>query len=47
MNKLLTLLLMAASINLTACNTIKGAGEDIQAGGKAISRSASEVKAKL
>ena len=37
---LLGLLLLAAS----ACNTMEGAGEDIQSGGEAIERSAEDTK---
>jgi entericidin B len=32
-------LLVLASMVLCGCNTIRGAGEDIEAGGKAIQRS--------
>ncbi|MBW5406386.1 entericidin A/B family lipoprotein [Morganella morganii] len=31
---------LAIALTLTACNTTRGAGEDIQAGGKAIERAA-------
>jgi predicted small secreted protein len=41
MKKLIaTLLLLAALPLLGACNTTAGAGQDIQAGGKAIEKSA-------
>ena len=30
-----------------ACNTVEGAGQDIQAGGQAISNTASEVKQEI
>ncbi len=33
--------------SLTACNTFSGAGEDVQAGGRAIERSADSVQKKL
>lgn len=29
---------------LTACNTVAGVGEDVEAGGKAIQKGAAEVK---
>jgi entericidin B len=36
----LTLLLVVSfTVGLSACNTIRGAGQDIEAGGKAIQRS--------
>lgn len=34
-------------LGLTACNTISGAGKDIQATGKAISNTADKVKKEL
>lgn len=41
--KLLSLLgLVIASISLTACNTVKGAGQDIEAAGDSIENTASE-----
>jgi entericidin B len=40
--KILAILLIPAM--LTACNTIEGAGQDIQAGGNAIEKSAKENK---
>lgn len=42
---LMTLLLTTSA--LTACNTIGGAGEDIKAGGDAISDTADDVKDKM
>ena len=33
-----------ALLSLAACNTMEGAGEDIQAGGKALERSAERNK---
>lgn len=36
-------IILTASI-LTGCNTIHGAGEDLQAGGKALTKSANENK---
>lgn len=35
------------ALSLNACNTVDGAGEDIQSGGHAISRSAEHVQAKM
>jgi entericidin B len=42
MRNSLTLLVLLATI--AACNTIQGAGEDINAAGKAISNSAQKTK---
>ena len=33
------LLVVSCAVGLSACNTIRGAGQDIEAGGKAIQRS--------
>jgi len=33
--------------SLTACNTFEGAGQDVQAGGRAIERSADNVQKKM
>lgn len=35
---------MALSIGLSACNTVKGAGEDVQAAGEAVSNTAEDAK---
>ncbi|AWK87447.1 entericidin A/B family lipoprotein [Azospirillum thermophilum] len=32
---------------LSACNTIEGAGQDVQAGGRAVERSADSVQKKM
>lgn len=40
--RLLAVLLFSAG--LAACNTIQGAGEDIEQGGEAVSESAEEVE---
>lgn len=39
-----TLLLSALSPLLTACNTAAGAGQDVSAAGRAVTRSANEVR---
>lgn len=41
---LATLFLAVAAAPLTGCNTVEGAGKDIQQGGKAIKDEASEHK---
>jgi predicted small secreted protein len=43
MRRSITLLLAAAAM-LTACNTIGGAGKDLSSAGKAISKTAEDVK---
>ena len=44
MNKMLTLLALLLAIGTTACNTVEGAGEDIQAAGNAIEDAAEDEK---
>ena len=44
---LLGLALMLASLSLAACNTMEGAGKDVQKGGQAIEEAAKDVKSKL
>lgn len=41
---LATLFLVGATASLTGCNTVEGAGKDIQQGGKAIKDEANEHK---
>lgn len=43
MRRSITLLLAAAAM-LTACNTISGAGKDLSSAGKAITKTAEDVK---
>jgi entericidin B len=43
----LAMLLATATIALSACNTIEGAGQDLKAGGEAISKTANDVKKKI
>lgn len=46
MTRALTLLaLLALTLTLTACATIDGAGQDLQAAGTAVSNAAKEAKA--
>jgi predicted small secreted protein len=45
MKKLLVIL--AAAFAVTGCNTVAGAGKDIEAGGKAIEKSAQDTKKKM
>ncbi len=44
MNKLVALILTMTIAGLFGCNTMEGAGRDIQAGGKAVSHTAKDVK---
>ena len=39
--------IIAAMIALTGCNTISGAGKDVEAGGKAIEKAADDTKKKM
>ena len=41
---LATIFLAGMTVTLTACNTVEGAGKDIQQGGKAIKDEANENK---
>ena len=41
------LVITAALFALAGCNTISGAGKDIEAGGKAIEKSAEDTKKKM
>jgi predicted small secreted protein len=44
MKKLITLLVLVSIAGLVGCNTIEGAGKDIQRGGEAVSDTAKDVK---
>lgn len=39
--------IIAAMIAVTGCNTISGAGKDVEAGGKAIEKAADDTKKKM
>lgn len=41
------LALLAALVALPACNTIRGLGEDTQAGGRAVERTATETQQQM
>jgi predicted small secreted protein len=51
MKHLLSLLIVAivatGSIALTACNTVKGVGQDVSAGGRDLSKAANTVERKI
>ncbi|EGV31731.1 Entericidin EcnAB [Thiorhodococcus drewsii AZ1] len=44
MKKLAALIFLIAMAGLSGCNTIEGAGKDIQSGGDAVSDTARDVK---
>jgi predicted small secreted protein len=44
MDRLIALLLIAATAALAGCNTMAGAGQDISKGGNAITNSAEKAK---
>lgn len=44
---LIILLLAIATTGLTACNTIKGVGEDVSAGGRDLTKAAGAVERKI
>jgi predicted small secreted protein len=41
------LVLIGATLALAGCNTISGAGKDIEAGGKAVEKAADDTKKKM
>lgn len=41
---IVALVMAAAAPLLSACNTVEGAGQDVSAGGHAVTRGAAEVK---
>jgi entericidin B len=40
-------MLLAAMFMIAGCNTVKGAGQDIEAGGEKVQRSAEDVQKKM
>jgi|WetSurMetagenome_2_1015567.scaffolds.fasta_scaffold133905_2 entericidin B len=44
MRSLFLLMIVSASIGLAACNTVKGAGEDVSSAGHAVSNTAEDAK---
>jgi predicted small secreted protein len=44
MRKIVILAAVAASMAVAACNTMSGAGRDVQAAGKAVSQTAEDAK---
>jgi predicted small secreted protein len=46
MKALLAILLGMSVLSLTACNTVAGAGKDVQATGRAVEKASDEAKPK-
>jgi entericidin B len=46
MKALLAILLGVSVLSLTACNTVAGAGKDVQATGRAVEKASDEAKPK-
>ena len=44
MRKFLVLAVLVASLAVTACNTISGAGRDVKAAGQAVTNTAEDAK---
>ncbi|ACG76713.1 conserved predicted small secreted protein [Phenylobacterium zucineum HLK1] len=44
MRKVLIMAAFAASLAVSACNTVSGAGQDVQAAGSAVTDAAEDVK---
>lgn len=47
MNRLMAAILLLAIGATFGCNTMEGAGKDIQGGGKAVSEAAKDVKSEM
>lgn len=47
MKIIVALILLLSSFGLTGCNTIEGAGKDIQRGGEVVSDTAKDVKREM
>ena len=44
MRKFVILAVLAASLSVTACNTVSGAGQDVKAAGQAVTNTAEDAK---
>jgi entericidin B len=44
MRKIMILAVLAASLSVTACNTLSGAGRDVTSAGKAVTSTAEDAK---
>lgn len=47
MKKIVAMILLVTVGALFGCNTMEGAGKDIQQGGKAVSKTAKDVKSEM
>jgi predicted small secreted protein len=47
MSRILALLLMLSYVAITGCNTVEGAGKDIERGGEKMQNSAKDTKQKM
>ena len=44
MRKIIIMVALAASLGVAACNTVKGAGQDVSSAGKAVAETAEDAK---
>ena len=44
MRPMIIVTLVVAAVSLTACNTVAGAGKDVSSAGKAVTKTADDVK---
>jgi predicted small secreted protein len=44
MRKIVTVTMLAGAVLLSACNTVAGAGKDVSSAGKAVTKTADDVK---
>jgi len=44
MHKLVGLAFVASALLVSACNTVEGAGRDVSSAGKAVSKTANDIK---
>ncbi len=44
MRQMVLLMITAAALSLAACNTVKGAGQDVSSAGRAVSQTAEDAK---
>ncbi len=44
MRKLVVLMIVAAGLAVSACNTVEGAGKDVSSAGKAVTETARDAK---
>jgi predicted small secreted protein len=44
MRKVMTVAILASAVLVSACNTVAGAGKDVSSAGKAVTKTADDVK---